>query len=376
MRIAFVYDAVYPYILGGVEKRVWELSCRLVKRGHEVHIYGMQLWDGERTLLKEGVILHGICKPRILYSKGKRKISQAITFGTSVFFPMAQEHFDVVDCQQFPYTSALSSLISCRISRSPLVITWHEVWGGYWYEYLGKQGSFGKFLERIIARSSTKNITVSELTYNSLKKIVRNVNEVKIIPNGIDLSKIEAISPSESISDLIFVGRLIKEKHIDLLLESINYIKEIYPSIRCTIIGDGPERTKLEMKAKDMGIGVHVQFVGFLKDSNEVIARMKASKVFVLPSTREGFGISAIEALACGIPIVTIDHPQNASRVFAGSGCGALSRLDPIDLSRKINEMMIHAEEKREACISSARRYDWETITDSVEEYYRSISRN
>jgi hypothetical protein len=73
---------------------------------------------------------------------------------------------------------------------------------------------------------------------------------------------------------------------------------------------------------------------------------------------------------------VTIDHPQNASKAFVGSGCGALSRLDSIDMAEKINDMMIHAEEKRESCILSARRYDWETITDIVENFYQSISRN
>lgn len=375
MRIAFVYDAVYPYILGGGERRVWELAHRLARRGHEVHIYGMQLWGDEKTLVKEGVTLHGVCKSRNLYGRGKRKITQAITFGSSVFFPLAREQFDVVDCQQFPYISALSSLISCRISKSSLVITWYEVWGDYWYEYLGALGSAGKFLERIIAFFSDKNIAISETTSKGLEKIIGDTQEVKIIPVGIDLSKIEAVRPSESTSDLIFVGRLIKEKHVDLLLESINILKDIHPSLRCTIIGDGPERTELEMKARNLEIGANVQFTGFLKDSNEVIARMKAGKVFVFPSTREGFGISAIEALACGLPIVTIDHPQNASRVFAGSGCGVLSRLDPMDLSEKIHDMMIHAEEKHKACISSAGRYDWEIITDIVENYYQSISR-
>jgi glycosyltransferase involved in cell wall biosynthesis len=374
MRIAFVYDAVYPYILGGVEKRVWELSSRMAKRGHEIHIYGMHLWEGERILVKEGVTLHGICKPHMLYRKGKRKITQAIVFGSAVFPSLARERFDVVDCQQFPYISALSSLIACRISRSPLVITWHEVWGNYWYEYLGTSGSVGKFLERIIARFSYRNIAVSEATSEGLNKIAGKAGSV-IIPNGIDLSRIDSIRPSDSVSDLIFVGRLIKEKHADLLLESVEHLKADHPSIRCTIIGDGPERTALELKASDLGIRENVQFVGFLEDPDEVIARMKSARVFVLPSTREGFGISAIEALACGIPLVTIDHPQNASRVFTSSGCGALSRLDPIDLAKKIHETIIHAGEMRESCISRARKYDWETITDMVEAYYRKIKR-
>jgi glycosyltransferase involved in cell wall biosynthesis len=374
MRIAFVYDAVYPYILGGVERRVWELSHRLAKRGHEIHVFGMQLWEGDETLIQGGVAYHGVCKPRKLYQKGKRKISQAITFGSHVFLPLARKHFDVIDCQQFPYFPAIALLFSCRISKSPLVITWHEVWGEYWYDYLGIHGSIGKFLERVLAHSNGNNIAVSESTSNDLKGLTRSHEDVPIIPNGIDLSDIEIIPPSDQVSDLIFAGRLIREKHVNVLLESLVVLKKSSPSIRCTIIGDGPERENLEFQAKTLGISENVLFTGFLKDSSEVIARMKGSKVFVLPSTREGFGITAIEAIACGLPIVTIDHPQNASRVFARSGCGRLSTLDPTDLSESISMVLAKSEERGPACISVARQYDWEKITDRIEEYYSIIS--
>ena len=150
MHIAYVYDAIYPYILGGVERRVWELSQRLAKRGHEVHLYGMQWWDGEADIEREGVMIHGTCRPVPLYRGGKRTVSQAVRFGASVARPLVRERFDVIDCQQFPYTSALVAVLAARISRSPLVITWHEVWGDYWYEYLGAAGAAGKLAERLL----------------------------------------------------------------------------------------------------------------------------------------------------------------------------------------------------------------------------------
>ncbi len=141
MRIAFVYDAVYPYVLGGGEKRVWEIARRMVARGHEVHVFGMQFWEGEQTITKESVIFHGVCKPFSFYRKGKRRILPAFIFGFLVFLALAREKFDIVDCQQFPYTSVFGSAAACRISKSPLVITWYEVWGDYWYEYLGRRGA-------------------------------------------------------------------------------------------------------------------------------------------------------------------------------------------------------------------------------------------
>ncbi len=74
MRIAYVFDAVYPFVKGGVERRIWEVSRRLADKGHDVHIYGMKYWTGEDTISREGVSLHGVCRPRELYSGGRRSI--------------------------------------------------------------------------------------------------------------------------------------------------------------------------------------------------------------------------------------------------------------------------------------------------------------
>ena len=62
MKIAYIYDTIYPYTFGGVEKRIWELSTRLAQRGHEVHIFGPKFWTGSRIIQKEGIYLHGVCK--------------------------------------------------------------------------------------------------------------------------------------------------------------------------------------------------------------------------------------------------------------------------------------------------------------------------
>jgi glycosyltransferase involved in cell wall biosynthesis len=372
MRIAYVYDAVYPYVLGGVEKRVWEIARRLVVREHEVHLFGMQFWEGERTIIREGVVLHGICRPYTFYRKGKRRILPTFIFGIMVFFALARERFDVVDCQQFPYTSVFGSAAARRISRYPLVVTWHEVWGDYWYEYLGPKGSAGKVLERLAARIHANTIAVSETTKHGLSRLV-NGRDITIIPNGIDLAEIDAIEPSETNSDILFVGRLIREKHVDVLIEAIGILKQNDPAIRCLVIGDGPERKALEEKVKSMDLTGNILFTGFFERSEDMIACMKSSRVFVLPSTREGFGISALEALAAGLPIVTIDHPKNASRDFAREGCGLLSSLDANDVSEKIQAILSGEKDRWLSCRTTSRDYDWEAITDTIEKYYFQV---
>ena len=375
MRIAFVYDAVYPYILGGVEKRVWEIARRLVARGHEVHLFGMHFWDGEHTMIRDGVVVHGICKPYSFYRKGKRKIFPAFIFGITVFFALFRERFDVVDCQQFPYTSVFGSAAACKISKSPLIITWHEVWGDYWYEYLGHKGSGGKMLERLAARINTNTVAVSATTKQGLIPLV-NSRDITIIPNGIDLAEIDAIQPSETRSDILFVGRLIREKHVDVLVDAVGILRQTSPGIRCLVIGDGPERKNLEEKVNTMKLRKNIIFTGFFKRSEDMIAHMKSSRVFVLPSTREGFGISALEALAAGLPVVTVDHPKNASRVFAQDGCGLLSSLDAKDLSEKIQVLLKREESDRNVLRMKASEYDWEKITDVLEDYYSTVMKN
>jgi len=372
MRIAFVYDAVYPFVPGGVERRIYELSRRLAGRGHDVHVYGMKFWEGEATLTRDGVTLHGICRPLHLYRNGKRSIFPALFFGGSVFFALIRERFDVIDCQQFPYTSALAAIVSRYFSRSPRIITWHEFWGDYWYEYLGFTGSAGKALEAVIVRAAIPTVAVSPLPEKSLKTI-RGDRIIRLIPNGINIKEIQETVPSEQASDIIFAGRLIKEKHVDLILEAVKIIKETRPDIQCRIIGDGPERQSLEKKAALLGLLANVVFTGKLSEGKEVIALMKASRVFVIPSTREGFGISALEAMACGLPVVTSNDPMNAIGLLIDEKCGAVCDPDPRDLAEKLEVMLISAWENSGYCRLKAQANDWEAITSRLEQYYNEV---
>ena len=109
-------------------------------------------------------------------------------------------------------------------------------------------------------------------------------------------------------------------------------------------------------------------------DHDDLIARLKSSKVFVLPSTREGFGISALEALACGIPVVTVDHPANAIRDLITGGNGFLCSLSAEDLAKTMCLALQHHKEMRNACIKSAESFDWENITSEIETFYNSVT--
>ena len=113
-------------------------------------------------------------------------------------------------------------------------------------------------------------------------------------------------------SDIFFAGRLVKEKNVDLLIRSIEIIKKELPDIRVLIVGEGPEKGELQNLVQQCDLDNNISFLGVVPDSDALISLMKSSKVFASPSIREGFGMAAAEALACGLPVVTCNAPENA----------------------------------------------------------------
>ena len=186
MKIANVYDKIYPYHKGGVEKRNWELARRLAAKNHQVHLFGMQFWDGQSFLEREGVHLHGVCKPKEFFVNGRRSIGTAAYFALRVLPYLVKERFDIIDCQNAPYFPCYSAKAGSSLRGSRLVITWHEFWGDYWYEYLGRKGFFGKAIEKMAARLPDGIISVSEGTKRNL--INAGVKkEIRVIPSGLDI---------------------------------------------------------------------------------------------------------------------------------------------------------------------------------------------
>lgn len=372
MKIAFVYDVIYPYVKGGVEKRVWETAVRLAARGHEVHIFGMKYWEGDDTFVQDGVVLHGVCPARPLYEDGKRTVGEALHFSIPLFFALLKERFDLIDCQQFPYLPALLVKPACVLKKTPLVITWHEIWGDYWYSYMGRTGMFGKGIERAVSRLTPYTIAVSGTTALQLGQI-RPRLDIAVIPNGVDLWEIERVSPADDHADLLFAGRLIREKHVDLLVDSFRILLNENSKFTLLIIGNGPEEKSLHTRVQESGLEGSIRIRTFYPRHEDLVGQMKASKVFVIPSTREGFGITALEALACGLPVVTVDQPANAVRDLITEKTGFMSTLSPEDLAHVLRKALRHHAEMKQDCIAAAARYDWDRIAADLESYYYSV---
>ena len=376
MRIAMVYDAIHPWVRGGGEKRIYEIGKRLVLRGHEVHLFGVKWWNGSDIIEKDGMVLHGVCKKTELYINGRRSIYEAIIFSINLISPLMKEKFDIIDITSFPFLSCFSTKMVSLIKGTPMVITWHEVWGDYWYEYMGKYGFFGKAVEYIASKLGQESIVVSRMTENNLELFGVDGEKIHIIPNGVDLRRIGGVKPSDNKCDIIFVGRLIKEKNVDVLLKAVDLVRNNFSGITCHIIGNGPERRKLTELVFKCGLLGKIRFFDFM-EYDEVIARIKSSKMLVLPSSRDGFGIVVMEAFACGTPVITVKEDRNAASELVNEETGFVVDLDVRELSRAINILMNVTEETREkmskSAIEKASTYDWDKIVEQLIHLYGEV---
>ncbi|HII75718.1 MAG TPA: glycosyltransferase family 4 protein [Methanolinea sp.] len=375
MKIAFVYDMVYPFRIGGVEKRVWEISRRLSARGHEVHVFGLKMWEGPPDTFREGVYLHGVCRPMPFHTgeSGRRTIFPALWLSLFLFLPLLRKgRFDVIDCQNFPYFPCFPAGVVAALRKSLFLVTWHEVWGRYWFYYMGRAGSVGIFIERLVKNLTRCHIAVSPTTKAMLLDL--GVEEpVAVVPNGVDFERIRKVPPSSEQSDIICIARLIPDKHVDVLIGAVALLKASIPEICCTIVGRGPEEERLNAQVSLSGLDKNIRFTGFVKDQDDILALLKASRACVLPSTREGFGMVALEALACGIPVVTADHPGNAIRDLAEMGGVRAVPLTAQDFAVAIQETLQSPLSTFVPSLEGA--WDWDAVTEQwlgmAEEFLR-----
>jgi len=370
MKIVFVSDVVYPYVKGGAEKRIYELSRRLATQGHDVHIFGIQWWDGPSVFKKENITYHGVCKKKALYVNGRRSIPEAIWFALRLAVPLAGEKFDVIDCNQHPYFPLFVCRMIATIKRKRFFATWHEYWGDYWYEYLGKAGIVGYMIEKVGSRMPDKIIAVSDRTAAALKSSGVPGQKVLVVSNGIPYQHIRQIPPADNRCDVLFAGRLIKDKHVDVLLRACAISTD---KIRLCILGDGPERDILEKLADELGIADRTEFGGFL-DETDLMARMKSARLFVLPSSREGFSITTVEAMACGLPVITVDCERNYATDLIDEGrTGIITKLDEKEIASAMGSLLQDETRRQQMsaeCIKRTAGYDWDLMGSEVEKWF------
>ncbi|MAG38644.1 hypothetical protein CMO90_00995 [Candidatus Woesearchaeota archaeon] len=376
MKIAIIYDMIYPFNVGGGEARNYLLAKELISRGHEVHFFGAKLWKGKNVINYEGIILHGVYRSKKLYKSGRRSYNEPLVFALKLLKHLFRENFDIVDCTAFPFFHVFTCKLYSIFKRKPLILTWHEVWNDYWTYYIGFKGYFAKIIERMVSNLSNNHIVVSERTKKRLLMINRKA-KINVVPNALKLELIDSAKPIKEKFDLIYCGRLLPHKNVDLIIKTVRLLTEEFPNIKCLIIGKGPEKKKLIFLAKKIGVEKNIVFKNFLATEKEVYSHMKSSKIFVFPSILEGFGIVVIEAMACGLPIIGISHKWNASEdVINENKAGFIVNLSAEEIAKKIVYLLRRKVTYNKFVgnnVLKAQKYNIDTIVRKIEKIYEKL---
>ncbi len=371
MDIAFVSNVVFPFVKGGAEKRIHEIGTRLAAEGHDVTVYGRHFWDGPQVMEYEGVTLYGVAPERELYADERRSITEAIDFSARLLPELRRNvaNHDAMVTSLFPYFPVLGSKIASIGTDTTLITTWHEVWLDYWNEYLGHLAPFGKTVERLTAKTPHFPIAVSNVTADRLSEIGPSREKIEVVPNGIDVTQIETTEPADNGFDILYAGRLIEDKNVDILLEAFDHVASLHPDATLGVIGDGPERQRLERQAQGLEHADRVTMLGFLDEYEDVLAHMRAADIFASPSTREGFGITIAEAMAADCAVVAADHPESAaSEVIDDAGFLASPTVDDVTASLR---RAVAGERPAMDPTTRARTFDWDTVAEQAADRYR-----
>lgn len=361
LRIAVVHDTVYPFFKGGAQKRVYEIARRLVQKGHEVHWYGMDYGIKENA----GIQMHAVSPAYDLYNnEGRRLIPQAIKFGAKLNI---REPVDIIDCVNFPYLHCFRVKGAALRQGIPMVMLWFEFWGNYWYEYMGKVGLVGKIIEQIVTHLPDMIVSDSDKVKKQLTTVGVKSDKVRVIPDGADIKLIDSVEPAKQKCDVIYVGRIVTHKHVELLVSTVADMKDV----TLTVIGTGVNEAACRALATELGAGKRIRFLGRVEKDEDVYALMKSAKVLVLPSTQEGHPHVIPEANRCGIPVITIKG--TCDEFIDQGGNGYVANLSEHSLRSWISKALELYPGFRESCIANAGKYDWDILTDRVEALYKEL---
>lgn len=375
LAILLFYDCIYPESVGGVEHRNHELARALAARGHRATLAGFAAAPSRPC---PGVEILPVGSPGRLYSAdGKRSTAEAARLAAAAA-RIDLRPFDVIEAANIPYAHLPVLAARCRLLGKPFVVTWHEYWGRYWRQYLGAKWQVYAGIERLTVPLGTRALAVSHLTASRVE--ARRHEEVRVIPNGIPVGRIReaaAAGAEDGGPPLVYAGRLLREKRVDLLLEAVARLAARRPGPLLAVIGDGPDRERLAGLAERLGLQAAVTFQGHLPTNADVWRRMGASRIAVQPSSREGFGLFPLEAMAAGLPVVYCESPESAlGELVERDVHGVSTPPEPAALAVALARLLDDPAEVRRLADNARRhaaRYDWSAVAAEMEDAFLSL---
>jgi glycosyltransferase involved in cell wall biosynthesis len=162
---------------------------------------------------------------------------------------------------------------------------------------------------------------------------------------------------------IVYLGRLRKYKCVHFLIEAMKTVRERVPGVRLVVVGDGPHRGNLEKLARGLGLSDAVEFRGHVTEEEKVRLLSQAA-VTANPSPKEGWGLTVVEANACGVPVVASRSPGLVDSVRDGQTGFLVEHGNVEQLAARLVEILVDRglrERLSAGAIEWARRFSWET---------------
>lgn len=330
---------------GGAEEHLHEVFGRLAGRGHEVTAL-VSGWAGcEARVQLDGIDIHRTAG-RHTFSLGAPSYYRRV---------LAASDFDVVveDLNKVP--TFTRSWVS-----APVVLLAHHLFGATAFQAASPPvAAVTWLLEHQIPRfyRGVPVIAVSESTKEDLVARGMEGRRIEVIPNGIDVRHYVPAPDSrrEERPTLLFLGRLKKYKRVDLILEAVARLAQRGVDVALVVGGAGDQDANLRATARRLGVSDRVRFAGFVTD-DEKLRLLQTSWIHVLTSPKEGWGISNLEAGACGTPTVASNSPGLRESVVNGR-TGLLVEHGNVDRLTEALELLIQDQERRERMGREAREF-------------------
>jgi glycosyltransferase involved in cell wall biosynthesis len=223
-------------------------------------------------------------------------------------------------------------------------------------------------------------LAVSQSTKEELLRRGIPGEKIKVIYCGIDhqLYRVNLDLKKDPVPTILYLGRLKKYKSTDLLLKALPLIMKKVSDVRLVIVGEGDYKSELQNLTRNLGLENRVIFTGFVDEKTKVEWFHRAW-VSVYPSIKEGWGLTNIEANACGTPAIASNVPGLRESVLPGK-TGFLFEYGNIqDLADKIIRIIIDKElidRLSQEGIFWASNFSWDKVTEEVEKLLQDIVRN
>jgi len=388
MRIA-IFSDTFPPQTNGVSHVVFQSAKNLAGLGHKVivftvseNFFAKQLGNGDTKNLQ---IISLPSIPALVYSKERFHIPFSATY-----FRLKKFAPDVIHVHT-PFGAGWMGVQSSKKLAIPLVGTHHTFYDHYlkharieygWAKKFSWKLTVGFYNRCDLVLSPTQSLA-DALFKKGLKK------PVAIIPNSIDTNLFRPVENLETQKQLknkfnipgqsiVYMGRVSYEKSIDQVIKSLPLMLHKIPQLKLMIIGDGPEKEKLEKLAKKLGVLNSVIFTGFLY-GEKLVEALRANDIFITASCSENMPLSVLEAMATGLPIVAVKEKGLAEIVKDNENGFFAKTDDPQDIAEKT--LMLLADDNllkkfSENSRNLALEYSQEKVTAKLEEAYKKVINN